>query len=164
VAIAEGDVDSVAAHARKLLALTANLDPRAGSGGDQEEERRDLASAILRVAVTLLGAHRSADAQGALDGALRLYPNHSELSFYRAVAVVQRGHPREGALAFEAVERRAVIRGRSFPRRRSSGRTWMPSSWTRACRRRWRAARPGRRRSRCAGCERCSPPILVRKR
>ena len=115
VAIAEGDVDSVAAHARKLLALTASLDPRAGSGGDQEEERRDLASAILRVAVTLLGAHRSADAQAALDGALRLYPNHPELSFYRAVAVVQRGHPREGALAFESVERRAVIRGKEPP-------------------------------------------------
>jgi len=110
VAIAEGDVEAVSAHARKLLALTANLDPRT-TGTEQEEERRDLAAAILRVSVTLLGAHRSADAQAALDGALRLYPNHPELSFYRAVAVVQRGHPREGALAFGAVERRMVISG-----------------------------------------------------
>jgi Tfp pilus assembly protein PilF len=58
--------------------------------------------------VALLGAHRSAEAQHALDGALRLYPHHPELSFYRAVALVQRGHPRDGALAFEAIERRIV--------------------------------------------------------
>jgi Flp pilus assembly protein TadD len=37
--------------------------------------------------------------------ALRLYPDHPELAFYRAMALVQRGHPHEGALAFEAVEK-----------------------------------------------------------
>jgi Tfp pilus assembly protein PilF len=107
VALAEGEMDSACAHARKLLALTAQVGPRDGSD-EHEEDRRDLAAALLRVAVGLLGAHRSADAQAALDGALQLYPNHPELSFYRAMAVVQRGHPREGALAFEAVERRVV--------------------------------------------------------
>ena len=111
VAIAEGDLDSVGAHARKLLALTAQFGPPDGSGSEREEDRRDLAAALLRVAVGLLGAHRSADAQAALDGALHLYPNHPELSFYRALAVVQRGHPREGALAFEAVERRVASGG-----------------------------------------------------
>ena len=107
VALAEGDVDTVSAHSRKLLGLAANVE-REDDAGDREEDRRDLAAALLRVAVALLGAHRSAEAQHALDGALRLYPHHSELSFYRAVALVQRGHPRDGALAFEAIERRIV--------------------------------------------------------
>jgi Tfp pilus assembly protein PilF len=107
VALAEGDVDTVSAHSRKLLGLAANVE-REDSAGDREEDRRDLAAALLRVAVALLGAHRSAEAQHALDGALRLYPHHPELSFYRAVALVQRGHPRDGALAFEAIERRLI--------------------------------------------------------
>jgi len=107
VALAEGDVDTVSAHSRKLLGLAANVE-REDDAGDREEDRRDLGAALLRVAVALLGAHRSAEAQHALDGALRLYPHHPELSFYRAVALVQRGHPRDGALAFEAIERRIV--------------------------------------------------------
>ncbi len=107
VALAEGDVDTVSAHSRKLLGLAANVE-REDSGGDREEDRRDLGAALLRVAVALLGAHRSAEAQQALDGALRLYPHHPELSFYRAVALVQRGRPRDGALAFEAIERRII--------------------------------------------------------
>jgi Flp pilus assembly protein TadD len=102
VALVEGDVEAVTAHARKLLGLAASLDPSDASGDD---DRRDVAVSLLRVAVPLLGAHRSADAQLALEGALRLYPNHPELSFYRALALVQRGRPREGAAAFEAVER-----------------------------------------------------------
>ena len=102
VALVEGDVESVTAHARKLLGLAASLEPP-DAGAD--DDRRDVASALLRVAVPLLGAHRSADAQLALEGALRLYPNHPELSFYRALALVQRGRAREGALAFEAVDR-----------------------------------------------------------
>src|SRR5882724_3108072 len=101
------DVDTVSAHSRKLLGLAANVE-REDSGGDREEDRRDLGAALLRVAVALLGAHRSAEAQQALDGALRLYPHHPELSFYRAVALVQRGRPRDGALAFEAIERRII--------------------------------------------------------
>ena len=103
VALVEGDVEAVTAHARKLLGLAASLEPTDASASD--DDRRDVASALLRVAVPLLGAHRSADAQLALDGALRLYPNHPELSFYRAMALVQRGRAREGALAFEAIER-----------------------------------------------------------
>ena len=103
VALVEGDVEAVIAHARKLLGLAAGLEPSDTSASD--DDRRDVAAALLRVAVPLLGAHRSADAQLALDGALRLYPSHPELSFYRALALVQRGRPREGALAFEAVER-----------------------------------------------------------
>src|SRR5256885_16713338 len=105
VALAEGDVEAVTAHARKLLALAASLEPSDGGSGDREDDRRDVCVALLRVAVPLLGAHRSADAQRALEGALRLYPDHPELSFYRALALVQRGRPHEGALAFEAVER-----------------------------------------------------------
>jgi tetratricopeptide (TPR) repeat protein len=115
VALAEGDVEAVTAHARKLLALAANLDPSDGVNGDREDERRDVSIALLRVAVPLLGAHRSADAQLALEGALRLYPDHPELSFYRALALVQRGRPHESALAFEAVERSLRARGEEPP-------------------------------------------------
>src|SRR5207253_10225763 len=75
LALEEGDLATVSAHARKLLGLAADLDPSDGSSGERESERRDLAGALLRVAVPLLGARRSADAQAALEGALRLYPD-----------------------------------------------------------------------------------------
>ena len=114
VALEEGDLDTVTAHARKLLGLAAGLDPWDGTSTDREDERRELSGALLRVAVPLLGAHRSAEAQDALDGALRLYPDHPELAFYRAMALVQRGHPREGALAFEQVEKK-LRAGRGQP-------------------------------------------------
>jgi tetratricopeptide (TPR) repeat protein len=106
LALEEGDLETVGAHARKLLGLAGELDPWDGTSTAHEDERRELAGALLRVAVPLLGARRSAEAQDALDGALRLYPDHPELLFYRAMALVQRGHAREGALAFEQVEKR----------------------------------------------------------
>ncbi|HUJ26310.1 MAG TPA: tetratricopeptide repeat protein, partial [Myxococcales bacterium] len=106
LALEEGDLATVNAHARKLLGLAAELDPWDGTSTEHEDERRETAGALLRVAVALLGARRSADAQDALDGALRLYPDHPELAFYRAMALVQRGHPREGAAAFEQVEKK----------------------------------------------------------
>lgn len=114
LALEEGDLETVRAHARKLLGLAAEIDPWDGATGsdatggeapEHEDQRHELASALLRVAVPLIGARRSADAQDALDGALRLYPRHPELLFYRAMALVQRGHAREGALAFEQVEK-----------------------------------------------------------
>ena len=106
LALEEGDIATVNAHARKLLGLAAELDPWDGTTTDHEDDRRELAGALLRVAVPLLGARRSADAQDALEGALRLYPEHPELSFYRAMAMVQRGHPREGAAAFDQVQKK----------------------------------------------------------
>ena len=110
VALSDGDLDAVAGHARKLLAMAANTAPWDRKSADRDEDRRDLAGALLRVAVPLMGAHRSAEAQGALEAALRLYPDHPELSFYRALALVQRGRARDGALAFERVERRLLAR------------------------------------------------------
>ena len=107
LALEDGDLETASAHARKLLGLAAGLEPFDGTTNEHEEERRELAGALLRVAVPLLGARRSAEAQGALDGALRLYPRHPELLFYRAMALVQRGRAREGALAFEQVEKNA---------------------------------------------------------
>ena len=105
LALEEGDLATVNAHARKLLGLAAELDPQDGTVNAREDERRELASALLRLAVPLIGARRSAEAQDALDGALRLYPRHPELLFYRAMALVQRGHAHEGALGFEQVEK-----------------------------------------------------------
>lgn len=110
VSLSDGDLEAVLAHARKLLGLAANTAPWDGKSAERDEDRRDLAGALLRVAVPLMGARRSAEAQVALEAALRLYPDHPELSFYRALALVQRGRPKEGALAFEWVERRLRAR------------------------------------------------------
>jgi tetratricopeptide (TPR) repeat protein len=117
LALEEGDIESVGAHARKLLGLAAEIDPSDGSSSpsdgsssDREEERREVAGALLRVAIPLLGAHRSADAQTAVEGALRLYPEHAELSFYRALAMEQRGRPRDASAAFEQIEKKLLAR------------------------------------------------------
>jgi tetratricopeptide (TPR) repeat protein len=114
IALEEGDLDTVDAHAKKLQGLAAELEPATAGNPEGEEDRREAVSALLRVAVSLLGAHRSAGAQAALDGALRLYPNHPELLFYRAMALSQRGRPHEGALAFEQVARHTTAISPSF--------------------------------------------------
>src|SRR5439155_10640384 len=54
--------------------------------------------------------HRSADAEAAVQGALRLFPEHPELSFYRALALAQRGRAREAALAFDQIEKKLLAR------------------------------------------------------
>ena len=114
IALEEGDLDTVDAHAKKLLGMAAELEPGTAGNPEGEEDRREAVSALLRVAVSLLGAHRSAGAQAALDGALRLYPNHPELLFYRAMALSQRGRPREGAAAFEQVAKHTTAIAPSF--------------------------------------------------
>ena len=105
LALEDGDLDSAGAHARKLLGLAAGIDPWKGPETGRDEERREIARALLRIAVPLLGARRSAESQAALEGALRLYPGHPELAFYRALALVQRGHAREAARVFEQVDK-----------------------------------------------------------
>ncbi|HEX4385159.1 MAG TPA: tetratricopeptide repeat protein, partial [Myxococcales bacterium] len=114
LALEEGDLDTVDAHAKKLLGMAAELEPGTAGNPEGEEDRRETVAALLRVAVSLLGAHRSAGAQAALDGALRLYPNHPELLFYRAMALSQRGRPHEGAVAFEQVARHTTAISPSF--------------------------------------------------
>ena len=108
VALEDGDVTTTRAHARKLIALAAAL--AQDHSTEHDEERRELAGALARVAVPLLGAHRSGEAQLALEAALRLYPDHPELSFYRALALMQRGRPRDAAVAFDALEKRLRAR------------------------------------------------------
>ena len=105
LSLEEGDAQSASAHARKLRALAADLEPSDAGRNAREDERREVAGALLRVAVPLLGARRSAEAQAALEAALRLYPEHAELAFYRGLALSQRGRPREGALALDRVVR-----------------------------------------------------------
>jgi len=161
VALSEGDVEAVTAHARKLRGLAAGLE--SGEGGEREDDRRDVSGALLRVAVALLGAHRGAEAQDALDAALRLYPHHAELSFYRALALAQRGRVRDGAIAFEAVARRLPLRRASRSHRRFWGSIQTRSPSTRASRRRSPGPARARRRTRCDACGRSSPSIPPRK-
>ena len=99
LSLAEGEMDVASAHVQKLRSLASALDPAA-----PEEDRREVAGALFRIAIPLLGAHRSRDAQSALEGALRLFPGHPELSFYRALALEQRARHREAAHAFEEVQ------------------------------------------------------------
>src|SRR5207237_8563473 len=100
LSLAEGGMDVASAHVQKLRSLASALDP-----GGLEDDRREVASALFRIAIPLLGAHRPADAQLALDGALRLFPVHPELSFYPALALEQRRSPRESARSFEDLQR-----------------------------------------------------------
>ncbi len=115
LSLEEGDAQSASAQAKKLLALAADLDPFDATRNEREDERREVAGALLRVAVPLLGARRSGEAEAALNAALRLYPDHPELAFYRGLSLGQRGHAREGALALEKVERTLRIGGSFAP-------------------------------------------------
>ncbi|MFL5310376.1 MAG: tetratricopeptide repeat protein [Myxococcales bacterium] len=96
ISLAEGELEVASAHVQKLRALAA-----AAAGDD---DRRELAGALFRVAVPLLGAHRAGDAEAALDAALRIFPGHPELSFYRALALEERGRHRDAAQVFEQIE------------------------------------------------------------
>jgi len=51
-------------------------------------------------------------AEAALEAALRLFPGHPELSFYRALALEERGRHREAAQLFEQLERALGAPGR----------------------------------------------------
>jgi tetratricopeptide (TPR) repeat protein len=106
LSLAEGELEVASAHLEKLRALATAA---AGAG---EEERRELGAALFRVAVPLLGAHRAAEAEAALEAALRLFPAHPELSFYRALALEDRGRHREAAQALEHLERALASPGR----------------------------------------------------
>jgi tetratricopeptide (TPR) repeat protein len=124
VSLQEGQPDVAEAHLRKLVQLAAELD---GEGPDADGDRRELASSLFRAALPLLGANRAQAAEGAFEAGLRMFPNHPELLFYRALAVDARGMHREAAQMFDSLERalaagtdsradadRAAQRGPSF--------------------------------------------------
>jgi tetratricopeptide (TPR) repeat protein len=122
LSLEEGDLDTAGAYARKLLSLAAMQEPGradAGAGSareraqqaSHEDERRDLAGALLRAGVPLLGARRSAEALAQFEAALRLFPGHPELVFYRALALERRGRSREAAQLFEQVAEQPAPRG-----------------------------------------------------
>src|SRR5262249_39433624 len=107
LALAEGELDVASAHLDKLRSLAAAA---AGAGDD---ERRELGGALFRAALPMLGAHRPAEAEAALDAARQLFPGHPELSYSRALALDDRGRHREAAQAFEQIERALASPGRS---------------------------------------------------
>ncbi len=116
LSLEEGDPETAQAHAHKLLLLARDLEPATGRASDgRDDERRVLSAALLRVAVPLLGVRRSAQAQAALEGALRLFPGHPELGFYRGLALAQRGRSREAAQAFEQVEKQLQRKQEGMP-------------------------------------------------
>jgi len=99
ISLAEGELEVASAHVQKLRALAA-----AAAGGAGDDDRREIAGALFRVAVPLLGAHRPGDAEAALEAALRIFPGHPELSFYRGLALEERGRHRDAAQVFEQIE------------------------------------------------------------
>jgi tetratricopeptide (TPR) repeat protein len=122
LSLEEGDLDTAGAYARKLLSLAAMQEPGSADAGggsareraqqaSHEDERRDLAGALLRAGVPLLGARRSAEALAQFEAALRLFPGHPELVFYRALALERRGRSREAAQLFEQVAEQPAPRG-----------------------------------------------------
>ncbi|HWE24616.1 MAG TPA: tetratricopeptide repeat protein, partial [Myxococcales bacterium] len=100
LSLEEGELEVATAHVQKLRSLASSLE-----AGAPEDDRREIAAALFRIAIPLLGAHRPADAQSALDAALRLFPAHPELTFYRALALEQRTRHKEAAHAFEELQR-----------------------------------------------------------
>jgi tetratricopeptide (TPR) repeat protein len=102
VSLQEGQPDVAEAHLRKLVQLAGELD---GEGQERDADRRELASALFRATLPLLGANKAEAAQAAFEASLRLFPAHPELSFYRALAVDARGNHREAAQLFETLDR-----------------------------------------------------------
>ncbi|MFL5379637.1 MAG: tetratricopeptide repeat protein [Myxococcales bacterium] len=105
VSLQEGQPDVAEAHLRKLVQLAAELD---GEGPERDGDRRELATALFRAALPLLGANRAQAAEAAFEAGLRLFPDHPELTFYRALAVDSRGMHREAAQLFESLHRALV--------------------------------------------------------
>ncbi len=100
-ALEAGDAESAQAHLRKLIDLSSDLEVPATLSAAEPTElvdaRRELASALLRAGLPLLGARRPAAAAPAFDAALRLLPDHPELLFYRALCLAGRGRAHEAA-------------------------------------------------------------------
>ena len=101
----EGDVDSALAYVRKLIGLAAEETEGGAVPTLHEEDRRDLAAALLRAGSPLLTARRAGDALAAFEAALRLFPGHPELTFYRALALQRRGRADEAVQLFDQIAR-----------------------------------------------------------
>ena len=109
LSLAEGELDVASAHVQKLRALASAA---AGAG---EDEKRELAGALFRVAVPLLGAHHPAEAEGPTTGRWR---SKSEAGIARP--------PRRSSRSSARWSRRGgLARPRSPPWRK------VPGSWLR---------------------------------
>ena len=106
-----GDLDAAEVHLRKLVALSGELEPAPVANGEAQgdepperpEARRELAGALLRAGLPLLGARRTGGALAAFDAGLRMLPGHPELAFYRGLVLAARGRAREAAALFDNV-------------------------------------------------------------
>ncbi len=109
LALEAGDAETSEGHLAKLIELAAELDPEPAPGSDVSEsaergdERRELAAALLRAGLPLLGARRPGAAAPAFDAAARLLPAHPEPLFYRALSLENRGRAKEAAALLDKV-------------------------------------------------------------
>jgi Flp pilus assembly protein TadD len=109
LALEEGDVDSALAYVRKLVGLAAEEIEGGAVPTLHEDDRRELAAALLRAGSPLLTARRAGDALSAFEAALRLFPGHPELTFYRALALQRRGRSAEAIQLFDQVAQVAQV-------------------------------------------------------
>jgi Flp pilus assembly protein TadD len=108
LSLEEGDLDSALAYVRKLIGLAAEEAEGGAIPTLHEEDRRELAAALLRAGSPLLAARRASDALNAFEAALRLFPEHPELSYYRALALQRRGRAAEAIQLFDQIARNAA--------------------------------------------------------
>ena len=121
LALEAGDAESSEAYLAKLIDLASEL-AEAGTAraaqsepSERVEARHEVAVALLRAGLPLLGARRPAAAAPAFDAALRLLPDQPELLFYRALGLEGRGRPREAAqLLTEVASQLAIHPGNSL--------------------------------------------------
>ena len=100
LAMQGGDPEAARAYADKLRALAGEL---LAEGHGREDDRRELAQAIFRLGIPLLGAHRGRESLALFETALQLMPGNSALSFYRAVALARTGRAADAASLFESL-------------------------------------------------------------
>lgn len=98
LALQGGDVAASTAYAQKLRVLAGDL---AGEDRGREEDRRELAQALFRLGIPLLGAQRGLESLALFDAALSLVPGNTALTFYRAVALARSGQAAQAAQLFE---------------------------------------------------------------
>jgi len=103
LALHAGDIEGTTAFADKLRRLAREL---AGEGRGRDEDRRELAQAIFRLGVPLLGS-RPRESLSLFEAALALVPGNAALTFYRATALSRTGRATDAAEIFEALAARS---------------------------------------------------------
>ncbi len=111
LALQAGDPEGAQAYAAHLRVLASEL---LAEGSGREDDRRELAQALFRLGIPLLGAHRGRESLALFESALDLVPGNAALTFYRAVALARTGSAAEAATLFEQLAAQPAGTGGGF--------------------------------------------------